>query len=249
VVVPKVAVSSLLKVLAIKVDTGKPEKSVAYVKFTDAKLAVHVAKEDLILRPDERLFSPYQDVRVDAITGEGVRFAFDDATREKEVVPTSPYLSPGRSDLGIVVVGPEGAIRPQLEKLIGTADINLPPWRPEQMWKMRPNEWQVGSETLKELDRDYSRILSRDISYSTYKDPRTGKTEGIKINHVAPGSIPEQAGLSEGEVLKSINGHRVTSVNDAVAFVKANANTTDTWVAVFEKQGREFTRTYHSPDQ
>jgi hypothetical protein len=40
----------------------------------------------------------------------------------------------------------------------------------------------------------------------------------------------------------------VTSVNDAVAFVKANANTTDTWVAVFEKQGREFTRTYHSPD-
>jgi hypothetical protein len=39
----------------------------------------------------------------------------------------------------------------------------------------------------------------------------------------------------------------VTSVNDAIAYVKANVNTTDTWTAVFEKQGREITRTYRSP--
>ena len=66
---------------------------------------------------------------------------------------------------------------------------------------------------------------------------------------MTPNSIPAQAGLTEGEVLKSINGHKVTSVNDAIAYVKANANATDTWVAVFEKQGREFTRTYHSPSR
>lgn len=246
VVVPKVAVGSLLKVLAIKVDTSRPERSVAYVKFVDPKLAVHVEKEDVILRPEERLFTPYQDVRVKAITGSGVVFAFDDETRGEETVTTSPYLAM-RGELGIVVVGPEGAILPQVQKQIDAASPELPPWNPEQLTQIRKNEFQVGTLTLEELDRDYSRILSRDIEYSTWKNPRTGASEGIKINRVAPGSIPAQAGLTEGEVLKSINGHKVTSVNDAIAYVKANADGTSEWTAIFEKQGREFTRTYRSP--
>jgi hypothetical protein len=247
--IPKVPVSSLLKVLAIKVDIGRPERSVAYVKFVDPKLAVHTDKEDSILRPEERLFAPYQDVRVETITAQGVVFAFDDAEREKETVPTSPYQSAQRKELGIVMVGPEGAILPQLQKQIEAASPDMPPWRPEQLTQIRRNEFKIGTQTLQELDRDYSRILSRDIAYSTHKNPRTGATEGIKVTRVAPDSIPARAGLTEGEVLKSINGHKVTSVNDAIAFVKANADNTDTWVAVFEKQGREFTRTYHSPDR
>lgn len=244
IVAPKVAVASLLKVLAIKVDTSQPDKSLAYVKFIDPKLAVHTDKEDPILKAAERLFAPYQDVRVEAITAEGVVFAFDDATREKETVPT---LSALRSDLGIVMVGPQGAILPQPTKRIGEPPADFEPWRPDQLTQLRKNEWQIGTGTLAELDRDYSRILSRDISYSPYKNPRTGATEGLKINKVMPDSIPAKAGLTEGEILKSINGHKVTSVNDAIAFVKANANGTDTWTAVFEKQGREFTRTYRSP--
>jgi hypothetical protein len=241
---PKVAVANLLKVLAIKVDTGRPEKSLAYVKFTDPKLAVHTAKDDPILKPGERLFAPYQDVLVEAITAEGVVFAFDDTAREKETVPT---LASDRAGLSVVMVGPEGVILPQTTSRLEDAAADTPPWRPEQLTQIRKNEWQVGTETIQELDRDYTRILSRDISASTHKNPRTGAADGIKINRVAPNSIPAQAGLSEGEVLKSINGHRVTSVNDAIAYVKANANTTDTWTAVFEKQGREFTRTYRSP--
>ena len=257
--VPKVAVSNLLKVLAIKVDLTKPENSVAYVKFVDGKLAVHTENGDNILKeeawpgpgPDERqghsrLFAPYQDIRVEAITREGVVFAFDDPEREREVVQTATYQSALRGDLVIVPVGPEGPVMPKPDRTIREIAQAIP-WRPEQLTQLRKNEYQVGTGTLTDLERDYSRILSRDISCSTYKDPRTGATEGIKINHVAPGSIPEQAGLGEGEVRKSINGHKVTSVNDAIAFVKANVNATDTWTAVFEKQGREITRTYHSP--
>lgn len=247
--VPKVAVAALLKVLAIKVDTGRPEKSVAYVKFVDPKLAVRTEKEDTILRPEDRLFAPYQDIRVADITREGVVFAFDDPARDRETVTTSPYQSALRGDLGIVMVGPEGVIEREIQKQIEAAAPDHPPWRPEQLTQLRKNEWQVGTGTLAELDRDYPRILTRDVRYSTYKNPRTGAIEGIKVSYVAPNSLPAQAGLSEGEVLKSINGHKVTSVNDAIAFVKANAKSTETWLAVFEKQGREFTRTYHSPDQ
>lgn len=245
-VAPKVRVETLLKVLAIKVDTSKPDRSVAFVKFVDPKLAVHEEHDDTVLKPGEHLFPPYQDVYVDAITADGVVFAFDDAERPKETVPTVAYQSVLRGDLGIVMVGEEGVIMPQSNKRIELAPAGET-WHPEQLMQVRKGEWQVGTQTLVDLDRDYSRILSQDISASTYKDPRTGQAGGIKINRVAPNSIPAQAGLTEGEVLKSINGHKVTSVNDAVAYVKANAESTTTWTAVFEKQGREFTRVYHSP--
>ena len=152
---PKVAVSALLKVLAIKVDTSKPEQSRAYVKFVDGKLALHTAKDDPILCPGERLFAPYEDVRVDAITAQGVVFAFDDAAREKETVAT---LAAQRGDLGIVMVGPGGAIMPQLQKQIADARPDLPPWRPEQMTQIRRNEWQVGTQTLVDLNDDYPKI-------------------------------------------------------------------------------------------
>ena len=245
-VAPVVPVANLLKVLVIQVDTKEPEKSLAWVKFVDGKLTGHTEKEDLILRPGERLFSPYEDVRVDAITAEGVVFAFDEATREKETVGTSRYVSQ-RGEIGIVTVGEGGVIVPDVKGQIHRVD-NPPPYRPDETMLIRKNEYQIGQKTLQNLDQDYSRILSRDVRYSTYKNPRTGATEGIKVNYVAPDSLPAQHGLSEGEVLKSINGHKVTSVNDAIAFVKANADRTDTWEAVFEKQGREFTRIYHSPE-
>ena len=246
-VVPKIAVSTLLKVQAIKVDTSEAKNSLAWVKFVDPKLTSHNSvKEDTILRVEERLFSPYQDVRIEAITAAGVLFAFDDAAREQETVQVSPYLSQ-RGTLGIVVVAPGGAILPQLQRRIvpsAGADVYVP----GRTVQVRKNEYQIGTETLKDLDQDYSRILSQDVSYGTYRNPRTGAVEGIKVNRVAPNALPAQFGLTEGEVLKSINGHKVTSVNDAIAYVKANAEATDTWVALFEKQGREFTRTYHSPE-
>jgi len=247
-VVPKDPIETLLKVLAIKVDTSKPERSVAYVKYTHAKLLAHNnVPEDAVLQPDERLPDPYQDAKVEAITPEGIVFVFDDAAREKEVVPAAPYQSQLRPDLGIVVVGAEGEILPQVQRQIQLASPDLPPWKPEQLTQIRKNEFQVGTQTIDDLNQDYSRILSRDLSFSTYKDPRTGEVEGLKITRVLPNSIPAQAGLTEGEVLKSINGHKVTSANDAIAFVKANVDSTSTWTAVFEKQGREFTRVYHSP--
>ncbi len=252
---PKIPVRDLLLVLVIKVDTVDPKQSLAVVKFVDPKLQSHnLVKEDTILRVGERLFSPFQDVRVEGFTAEkdasgqivrcAIVFAFDDAAREKETVSASEYESP--REIGIVAVGAGGAILPETQKRI-TARANPEPYNPRKTQLIRKNEYQIGSDTLGELDQDYSRILSRDVEYETYRNPRTGATEGIKINRVAPNSLPAQHGLSEGEILKSINGHKVTSVNDAIAFVKANAESTDTWYAVFEKQGREFTRTYHSP--
>jgi len=239
----KVKVADVLKVIAIKVDTSKPENSRAYVYFLGTLGTLNADKKAPILSIGQTLPSPHKSIQVKDITADGVVFSFEDATREPETLTTP------RAQNQIVVVGPEGLILPQARGLIADATSELPPYHPDQTVQIKRNEFQIGTQTITDLDRDYSRILSQDVRYSTYKNPRTGKTEGIKINHVAPNSIPAQAGLSEGEVLKSINGHRVTSVNDAIAYVKANSETTDTWEAVFEKQGREFTRVYHSPQR
>jgi type II secretory pathway component PulC len=240
--VPKYTpVKDLLKVLALKVDMAKAENSRAYVTFLGPLAAHNDKKNATVLKVGGSLPSPHNGVSVAEITPAGVVFAFEDQARARETLTTS------RAQGQIVVVGPEGLIKPQSEGLIPSASPDLPPYRPEQTVQIKKNEFQIGTQTLTDLDRDYSRILSQDVSYSTYRNPKTGQNEGIKISRVAPGSIPAQAGLTEGEVLKSINGHRVTSVNDAIAFVKANSETTDVWTAVFEKQGREFTRTYHSP--
>ena len=93
---------------------------------------------------------------------------------------------------------------------------------------------------------DYADILSR-LEYRRARNPVDGTVKGIQITKVAPNSIAAQHGLTTGEIVKSINGHPVKSITDAVSYVKKEAATTDVWEVVFEKQGREFTRIYESP--
>ena len=241
---PKTPIASLLEVLYVQVHTTDPAESLAFVKYTDVKLtAFNRRSRDRILRVGDRLFAPYDHVQVDALTPEGVRFVFDDEERAPEVVAEEPYPS----DRGRLVFV-DHAVLPS-----GTSRIwnnpNPPSYRPGQTVRTGRNEFLIGTETAAEVDRDYALILSRDLQYRTARDPRTGSVVGIQITKVAPGSIPAQHGVTSGEIVKSINGHPVTSVNDAVAYVKGEAGTTNTWIVVFEKQGKEFTRIYKSPEE
>ena len=243
---PKVAIGDLLKVLAIKVDTADPKGSLGWVKYTDEQLSARVrTKEDAILRIDERLPAPHQGVRVQDIMQDGLVFAFDDPEREPEIVAPSDYPS---DDDRIVVVEPGGAIVPQVERRVAV-NADFKPYNPELTTLVKKNEYKVGTQTLQDMNDDYPRILAEDVGYRTHRNKSTGAVDGIEVTRVAPGSLPEQHGLTEGEILKKINDHKVTSVNDAIAYVKSNAERTDVWVATFEKQGREFTRTYHSPNR
>lgn len=241
---PKVPVSDLLKVLAIQVDPADPKQSKAYVKYTDPGLQrINNEPRERFLRVGQHLAGAYSAIEVKAIGLEGVTFSFEEDGREDEVVPALPFPEEGG---GIVAVGPDGILTPTRKKKIPTSDSYVPP-KVRQTREVRRNEFQIGIDTAREFEQNYSAILSRDLQYRAARDPRDGSIKGIQITKVAPNSIPAQHGLQEGEIVKSINGHKVTSVNEAVAYVKQNADTTDTWVVVFEKQGREFTRTYDSP--
>ena len=62
-----------------------------------------------------------------------------------------------------------------------------------------------------------------------------------------PGSLPASHGVTKGEIIKSINGHKVTSVNEAIAYVKQESDHTTVWVVEIEKGGITYFRTYETP--
>ncbi len=237
-----IAIAELLHVLVLQVDTVEPKASLAYVRFLDPQLQKSQTElEHRLLRVDERLAAPHDYARVDSITVDGVRFAFDDEAREAEIVPP---VAPPQARAVIVVV--DKAVMPEKGESRIWTNPNPKPWNPKVTQQITANEWQIGSETAQLVDRDYSRILAEDLQYRRALD-KNGKIIGLQITKVAADSIPAQHGVTEGEIVKSINGHPVTSVSEAVSFVKQNASTTNAWVVEFEKQGKTFTRIYRSP--
>ncbi len=239
-----VSMASLLHVLVLQIDTTDPKAGIAYVSYTpESKLQKPDADpEERLLRIGERLGPPHQYALVDGISVDGVRFVFDDPVREPETVHPA---KPPEDRVTIVVV--DQAILPGTSERLIVANPNPKTYLPKNTEAIGRNEYQLGTETLKEVDRDYSRILAQDVSYKPARDPKTGQVKGLLITRVAPNSIVSQHGVTEGEIVKSINGHPVTSVAEAVSYVKQEADSTNTWVVEFEKQGRTFSRTYKSP--
>jgi hypothetical protein len=238
-------VADLLQVLLVQVDTDDPKGSLAFVKYLDNQLiAASNDPADRTLRIDQSLPAPHGHVKVAGIAIDGVRFTFEDEERAPETVAPIPF--PSGNDR-IVKVGPGGAVMPQRQPGIAVA-ANPVVWNPTRTTQIGRNKFLLGSEDLERWNRDYAQILSQEVRYQAHRDPRTGKVDGIEIKDVRAGSLAAQHGVQGGEVVKSINGHPVTSVNDAIAFVKKEAPTTTTWVVVYELQGREYTRTYQSPN-
>lgn len=50
-------------------------------------------------------------------------------------------------------------------------------------------------------------------------------------------------------MIKSVNGHPVTSVSEAITYVKNNSSQYTTWEVVVESKGKLKTLFYHSPQQ
>ena len=246
---PVVPVADLVMVLYTWAHDRNPtdESAVAFVSYK-AKMAQMNDKVDLrTLRVGDELPKPHGNIKVKEIRPNSVVFTFGDKNREDETLASLEYDPGGHA--GIVQV-PEGeeARSPSREARINRK-YDGPAWRPKDTKQTGKTEYQLGTDTLDEFNRDYGRILSQDIKTRQHRNPKSGEIDGIQITSVASGSLPSQHGVSKGDVIKSINGHKVSSVNGAINYVKANADTTNKWVAVIERQGREMTLTFNSPQR
>ena len=54
-------------------------------------------------------------------------------------------------------------------------------------------------------------------------------------------------GGQDGDIIKSINGHPVTSTAEAITYVKNNEDKYNVWEVVVENKGKSRTVTYESP--
>jgi hypothetical protein len=240
-----VPVADLVKVMFMSFDAEAPAESVCVLKYTPAARVSAPptgtgALQGWIKRPGDALDAPLEHILVHAIRPDGVEFSFTEEGREHEL------LAPGEYDLrGVLVLSDESEI------VLRPSSIQVPRVfagePPPKTTALGDGVFQIGYEDAQYIGENYASILSSEVRPVDHRDPRTGRKDGIQVMDVTPGSVAAQHGLSTGDVVKSINGHPVTSKQEAITFVKNNVDVYDKWEVVVESKGRLKTLVYYSP--
>jgi hypothetical protein len=193
-------------------------------------------RKEAVLRVGDQLMPPYDYAVVHGIKERVIVFAFTDPDRPNEELYPSGLIP----NL-VIAVGPGGPLMPKGEPL-PKADADDGKRAKTEL--LARNNYLLGTEYLDTFGADYQRILTEDVNTDTYwKD---GKRAGIEIKSVRDGSIASRHGAMAGDVLISINGHKVTSESEAISFVKSNSDKYTAWEVVVLRFGNEETIVYHS---
>lgn len=244
-----VAVEQLARVLFIQEDSDAPAASRVLLAY---KPASKITKFPMghSLKVGDTLASPHDAAVVESISASvGVTFRFEVA--EGEEARENETLMPAAFQKGVEVayVGEDGEVR-RPDKTIAVNVVDRPPpYNPKLTTPIDTNHFQIGYEDAGLFGQDAAGIIAREVRHRRHRDPRTGKFDGIEIQSVTTGGIAARHGAKDGDIIKSINGHPVTSSSEAITFVKNNQETTTTWTVVIENKGRERTVTYESPPE
>jgi len=240
-----IPVAELVKVMFVSFDAEAPDESLCVLKYTPAAQVSSPPTSSGVLqgwikRPGDALDTPLGHVKVYAVRPDGVEFAFDDAQREHETVAPNEY------DLrGVVRLSSED------ELVLRQTSIAVPRVvvgeALARTTQLDQGIYQVGWEDAQYIADNYAEILSTEVRTVDHRDPRTGRRDGVQVLDVQSGSVADTHGLSTGDVVKSINGHPVTSKQEAITFVKNNKDLYDKWEVVVESKGRLKTLVYYSP--
>jgi len=225
-------IAEILSVEMIREDTSNPSGSVAYV-------FVPKLNQNFDLRIGDELPAPFDFAVVHGIRSTEVEFAFKDPERENEVV------GPGQLDDALIVsVGAGDVIAPTRDSFApgpGKSSSAAPQTR-----QIARNNYELGIDDMSYFGENYSQILTEDVTTRTYM--KDGKRAGVEITSVSEGSIASRHGVHTGDVLISINGHKVHSQSEAIQFVKKNSDTTSVWEVKVMRYGKVETQVYHSPN-
>ena len=236
-------VDKFLKIRGIKADADQPERGEVVLKYTsDARVTAVTNDNGTVLKiVGDTLDPPLNYIKIAAVTDLGVEFSFTDPPdRKHEILPVNDYPL-----VGYVLIGDNVEIVPAPKTGIPTAPrLGGPPVHTE---KISPTRFRLGTDDVVTFEKNYSDILSSDVTYKRHRDPKTGRYDGIEVTSVKAGSIVAQHGISNGDIVKSINGTAVNSESEAIQFVKTHKDEYDTWEVVIENKGQTRTMTYNSP--
>lgn len=239
----KSKLASLLTIMALYYDPTSELETRAVVKYApQSGVDANKVKGGIAAKGvGDRLDAPLAHVRIVKIDESGVEFGFDDEAREHEV------LRPKELDLlGRLVFLGEGAepVVPAITPIPRSATFGQWPQKTERIGE---NTFRVGLQDAEYIDANFDRILTEEVRTVVHRDPVTKQRDGIQITDVKPGSTVEAHGGKAGDVIKSINGHPVKSQQEAIQFVKANADVYDKWEVEIENKGETRTITIYPP--
>jgi len=232
-------VSDLLDVLFVRAALFDPERSQTLVSYKAPELRRGDGIATLLI--GDQLPAPYGHIRVEAITEAGVLFSFEGAEREAELV-VPPEVKDG---IKIVEAGADGALVPANVSAFKVLP-DAPSYNPTSTISIGRNKYRVGTDDAERFANDYASIISQ-VGHGRHRNPATGQYDGIEIKSVPPNSIAAAHGVKSGDVIKSINGHPVTSVQEAIQFAKNNSDQYSTWEIVVSNKGADRTMYYETP--
>ncbi len=236
--------ADLVRVLFIGEDPEHPERSTCFLQYKPAARVPGTPTEfGESYRVGDSLRPPHDYATIERISAtEGVVFRFRDPDREPEAVKRQEF----EVQSGLVAVDGEPIRRgPSLQIPRGTVAQAFGP----KTRQVGENRFRLGTEDIQDFAERYTEILAREVRHRRWINPQTKRPEGIELTSVEPGGVAARHGAQTGDIIKSINGHPVTSAAEAISFVKNHADEYTTWEIVVENMGRERTVIYESPPQ
>ncbi len=245
---PRDAVADLITLMLVSFDAEAPLDSRCVLKYTpkarvtSTPPAGPTGVAGWVKNVGDRLEAPLAHIRVEAVHPDGVEFAFDDEARAHERVRPKEIALKGLARLN-----------DESELMLLSSDIEIQrrgfdgpsPARTELVGE---GIYRIGYEDAREFEANYADILAREVAWQPHRDKR-GRPDGIQITQVQPDSVAYSHGVATGDVIKSINGHPVSSPQEAIAFVKNNQDNYSKWEVEVESKGRLKTLVYYSPDE
>lgn len=233
-------VATLLKVLLVKSDSTDATGSRAVIKY-QPPARVNLKEQTVVKHVGDALDEPCDWITVAAIVPEGVRFKFSDPKRAEELVVPNEFEH--RLDMASLAAGGSTIVRAPEIRFQRGPNYGTPP---EHTQRLDDNTFMIGTADMDDLRDSYEKALS-EVDQDQHRDPVTGKYDGIRLTNVPEGSVAASCGAKSGDVVKSINGHDVNSTQEAISFVKNNADKYDVWEVVIESKGKTKTITYKVP--
>lgn len=245
---PRDELQKLVTVMMVSFDAEAPLESRCLLRYTPAARVTSPApvapggSPGWVKSVGDRLEAPLAHVRVEAVHPDGVEFAYDDESRANEIV--RPAEIPLK---GIARLNDESELAQRRNPIeIQRRGFDGP--TPARTELIGEGIYRIGIEDAREFEQNYADILAREVSWQPHRDSR-GRPDGIQITQVQSTSVAYSHGVSTGDVIKSINGHPVTSPQEAIAFVKNNKDNYSKWEVEVESKGRLKTLVYYSPDE
>ncbi len=232
-----------LTVQMVREAMGDEIRSEAWISYKPAS-GVQVKPDAFLSRIGigDALAPPMDGVTVKAITAkEGITFSFAEEGREDETVTY------GKFDTGvdIYVVDKSNPERSATVDKVPTLESAM--FRPEHTTRIGNDLYRIGSEDALDFSKDFGGILAREVKHRRHYDPKTRKYDGIELVEVKSGGRVSAHGGQSGDIIKSVNGHPVSSLSEAITWGKNNQDKYDKWIVVVENKGKERTMIFESP--